>query len=154
MDGPVGFVGDVIGPAVDVFLRHRGHGFAHGVSAPSVPVEGKGPQQQNDHARHQQAAAQPAVNSFFPTDPVQPSPQEAPAPIVDDPSAELPPLDPVVTDEAPQTKEVHPDTLSPAAQPVADAPTQQLPTEEATEEPVPQVDDFVEVPMEALDSLQ
>ncbi len=109
-----------------------------------------------DHARHQQAAAQPAVNSFFPDDPAQPSPQEAPAPIVDDPSAELPPLDPVVADEAPQTKEVHPDTVSPAAQPVAvaDAPSQQQPTEEATEEPVPQVDDFVEVPMEALDSLQ
>ena len=109
-----------------------------------------------DHARHQQAAAQPAVNSFFPDDPVQPLPQEAPAPIVDDPSAELPPLDPVVADEAPQTKEVHPDTLSPAAQPVAVAvaPSQQQPTEEATEEPVHQVDDFVEVPMEALDSLQ
>ena len=104
-----------------------------------------------DHARHQQAAAQPAVNSFFPDDPAQPLPQEAPAPIVDDPSAELPPLDPVVADEAP-----HPDTVSPAAQPVAvaDAPSQQQPTEEAKEEPVPQVDDFVEVPMEALDSLQ
>ena len=109
-----------------------------------------------DHARHQQAAAQPAVNSFFPADPAQPLPEEVPAPIVDDPSAELPPLDPVVTDEAPQTKEVHPDTVSPAAQPVpvADAPSQQQPTEEATEELVPQVDDFVEVPMEDLDSLQ